>query len=717
MIPKKLIVSNFMILSRVEIDFDQFSSAIIIARINGDTRKSNGSGKSTVFHALNYALFDFLPVSPLEKAIRENQNQMSVILEFEIENSGLYRISRSRRRKSKQGEIKLEKFENQNWKDKSEKTNSETEKEIQILLGFNLEILKNTNFFGQSDLSGLFSARSLAARRSIFEDLFMLQIYSVLEKNLQQRKIKELEKEVLKLERDLLSYKDLEIEISKLDEDLNLEEEKKKELENSVLELEEKIVIFSEKITEQKIILSSQKESNIQNLKQKQLEKTSLQFKIAEVEKIIVEKNKLIRSVESQIEERKKESEKLLLLLEAEKNKKLRSPLLIKPELEKTQKNEVAGRNFVSRLEAEVRQKEKQNLPENQNCPECEQNISDEYRVKHCEDKKIKLKEQKLSLEGFRVRLAAITAKKINLETEWETAIIWENQLAILEEKLNGKEKEILNLLETEKQQKQFLSHFEGELNNNLKNLATLEVALNNLVDQSSNLNLEKDKETLLSLEKKLQEEKQNKQKILILFSENDKKLAVTKNSLQIKKNDLEQKKKITLELSSKKEELEISYLVQSSFKDAIPRFIISENVADLEQQVNLWLEKLKPDVKIKINSENFEIEFLLENKSRVYDQLSFGQKFIIFVAFKLGMQNLLKKKFNFSCSLLQFDEVDQSFDENNVEVYLNLIKELQKNYKVLVVAHNDNLKSFFSHSLVLESNGIDSSAGELISH
>ena len=308
--PKKLLISNFMILASLEVDFEQFSSAIVVARINGDTRKSNGGGKSTVSHALNYVLFDLLPVSPLEKAIREGQDAMSVTLEFETEAGILYRISRSRRRKAKQAEIKLEKWDDQ-WKDQSQKTNSETEKEIQKLLGFNFEILRHTNFFGQSDLSGLFSAKTSSARRSIFGDLFFLDIYSALEKNIQQKKIKELEQEVNLIEKQVLSQNISENEILELRSKIKILEDKKENYSFLLENAENSIFDWQEKIAQQKLRLSSGIEKKISLLEEKKKEQNSWQKKKNYSIQIIEEKNKFLPTCLQQITEKRKEIEKL----------------------------------------------------------------------------------------------------------------------------------------------------------------------------------------------------------------------------------------------------------------------------------------------------------------------------------------------------------------------------------------------------------------------
>lgn len=714
--PKKLIISNFMILSSVEVDFDQFSSAIVVARINGDAGKSNGGGKSTISHALNYVLFDFFHLSPLEKIFREGQEQVSVSLEMEIENQGLYKITRSRRRKSRQAEIKLEKFENLKWIDKSQKTNSETEQEIQKLLNFNYETIKNTNFFYQSDLSGLFSAKSAPARKLIFEDLFQLQIFSSLEKALTQEKIKDLEKEILRLEREILGFKS-QSSLEETKDKISLLENEKIDLESKIEEQQRIIFLSQETIAEQKSLLLSDKEVKLENFKKKKNEYEFLKLKLQELETLILEKEKNSNFSVLQLEEKRKELKSFNVLFQQEKEKRFRKDEEIKFDLEKAQKNEVAGRNFVARLEADVKQKEKQNLPSNDSCPECEQEISVNYRQKQKLEKDQKLKEMKESLEGYRVKLSALTAKKINLEEEWQKSIVWHNQLQIWEEKLKNKQKEILSGEENEKQQNNFILHLKQEKLLKKEFFDSLKKENDELEKEIESLEIEKQKHVIVLLYQELEIKKQILQSYFTSLSTNNKSLAVLQSLQETQiKNQIE-KQKLEEEIKNKKEELELSYILQTGLKNEIPRSIINENIIVLEQNVNLWLQKLKPEVQILVDKENFEIEFKLENKIRSYDQLSFGQKFIIFVAFKLGMQNLLKNKFGFQCSLLQFDEVDQSFDETTTQVYIKLIKELQNTYKILVIAHNDNLKNSFSHSIVLDSNGVDCATGKLISH
>jgi len=56
--PLFLKLENFFSHKQSEIDFKQFDSALLLGSIDGDYSKSNGSGKSAIFEAILWCLFN-----------------------------------------------------------------------------------------------------------------------------------------------------------------------------------------------------------------------------------------------------------------------------------------------------------------------------------------------------------------------------------------------------------------------------------------------------------------------------------------------------------------------------------------------------------------------------------------------------------------------------------------------------------------------------------
>ena len=94
----RLYVKDFCCYDWAYIDFTQFNSALLVGKKENNDEFSNGVGKSTIFQAIEYALFNFSDAN-LEDIIRDDTPECNVTLDFE-ENSQLYRLTRTRTRKN-----------------------------------------------------------------------------------------------------------------------------------------------------------------------------------------------------------------------------------------------------------------------------------------------------------------------------------------------------------------------------------------------------------------------------------------------------------------------------------------------------------------------------------------------------------------------------------------------------------------------------------------
>jgi len=164
--PIYLNIENFMCHEKSTIDFSQFSAALIVGKISGNDLYSNGVGKTTLFKAIEYALFNASDVN-LDKLVRDDCKSCKVIFDFQIDDS-VYRVVRSR---SKKGTSDLslykkidvnntdphqESVDEASWKDISSRRAPDTEKDLVSLIKINPKSFRSTVHFAQNDFSGLF---------------------------------------------------------------------------------------------------------------------------------------------------------------------------------------------------------------------------------------------------------------------------------------------------------------------------------------------------------------------------------------------------------------------------------------------------------------------------------------------------------------------------------------------------------------------------------
>ena len=97
--PIRLELENFMGHKHTIIDCTLFSSALIVAKGVSNQDISNGTGKSTLFKAVEYVLFGEYEAKTLDELVRKECDIGKVIFDFKT-NDIIYRIERSRNRKT-----------------------------------------------------------------------------------------------------------------------------------------------------------------------------------------------------------------------------------------------------------------------------------------------------------------------------------------------------------------------------------------------------------------------------------------------------------------------------------------------------------------------------------------------------------------------------------------------------------------------------------------
>ena len=96
--PLRLYIENFTCHSNSYIDFTQFNSALIIGKVDNNDLYSNGVGKTSIFKAIEYVLFNQADMN-LEKIIRDDTSLCRIVFDFSI-NKQEYRVARTRTKKS-----------------------------------------------------------------------------------------------------------------------------------------------------------------------------------------------------------------------------------------------------------------------------------------------------------------------------------------------------------------------------------------------------------------------------------------------------------------------------------------------------------------------------------------------------------------------------------------------------------------------------------------
>src|SRR5579859_2919234 len=727
--PIRLYIKNFMCLSYGFIDFTLFNSALIVGKKDGNDHYSNGVGKSSIFKAIEYVIFNQTDIN-LEKIILDDSDYCSVVLDFMIGNQE-FRLSRKRSKKGNSDltllqrnaqsgsdtevyhllvdgeyEAHLDKNKTEKyWKNLSGSRSGDTEKELDKLIKFNHKSFRSTVHFMQNDMTGLPTVSS-EKRKAILKDALNLIIYTKLEKIVKE-KFSLLTKEAEKIKTLIDSLGFPETEIQEAEKHLL-------EVKNILLIKENNLIILNDQIAQcnnqinQLSLNCSNLELGLSSLLSQESitldAKNKLELSIKEYQNKKNDIIKVAKTIITEINDLKLTQDKLskidfsqIDVFNAQIEKKKEEVILYSSDI----------KNYTNKYE-----ELKIPLPNESVCKHCRQSMSNEHK-NECQ----KHIDEEIKVLQFNIQ----NAKKSVIKTNNELS---ENQKTLLSLQNNKQQLESLN-------NKISLKGKEVQEKNNLHNeylssLDRLNQELNNKNIELTNLREELKKSSLQEIELLKQQIIAKKQNLSDLMNKSSlliKEITHYNNNQAVLQHNLEQKnkdknKKIELEKNLVELENKLSKLpivIQGFSSSGMPNLIIQDVLDDLQLEANKLLNLLKPGLqlsflieKTKGNGEiddTLDIIYCLNGKERYYEQLSGAMKLSIVFSLKLGLSFLLKKRIGIDLKFLLLDEIDQSLDKASIDAFADIVKFFQQDFTILIITHNDRLKDKFNHLIMVEQN------------
>lgn len=677
MIPRKLVLKNFLSHSHSSIDFDKFNVALILGKFNNNTDESNGSGKSSILNAIEWNLFDKSRHKRKDKVVKRDATVCSVSFEFQIEQD-IYRVVRKRNKVVSESDVLLYQWNGSDWVNISCDTNRATDAKIEKVINFNHEIFINSVYFKQGDVS-LFTDSTASKRKDIIKSLLKLDIWDEY-----QKKAKNYAREyAVKIEEKKLLLADIN------------------EIDGQIEKLNSNIKRLKKQIKKQNSLY--QRSSN-KLIAKKSSYKSILDFNVKEEIKeingqITKEKAQLntLNSTATQNKKSIQKYEKLLNEQNRSKNelkKKIDSLELL--DLKKAQSGLIQGRTKERILKQQISDLQKNiNL---EKCETCFRKISTSTAKKIEKRRASELKKAKQQYESISQKLKAAEKKFRNLEKAHRSKsdmILKLNKVLV---KVSSLEK-TLGSLKTK----------QHDIENQIEqiDLEALQKQINDIKSKYSKSNIEDICAELEDLEDRVSKLRKNIDQLNIEFG-----------SCVSERNRLSEKKKSQDIIQNELYDLNDKYLLYDKLKnyfgkDGIQATIIENVVGELENYSNQILSKIcnePTSVIIKCQrqtekgtwSETFDIGVNVGGASDDLESLSGGEKFRVALALRLALSKILSKRSNSTIKFLMLDEVSSSLDAKGLEIFGDIILKLGNEMKILIISHDDRLKSKFSDIIMV---------------
>jgi DNA repair exonuclease SbcCD ATPase subunit len=732
--PLRLYVENYMCFDRAYIDFTQFSSALIVGRKEDNDCHSNGVGKTSLFKAIEYVLFNQADVN-LENIVRDDSAACHIVVDFLIGNQE-YRVSRSRTKKGSTDLTLLQrnaqdgleeevyhqitssktdstyqcyrpyidkKETEKYWKDLSGSRAGDTEKDLGKLIKFTSKSFRSTVHFMQNDLAGLPTVTA-EKRKGILKDALNLIVYIKLEKMAKERAsllFKDIEKHQILIEGLGDPNQDLKVLATQLLEVeeilLNKQEEK--------ATLEEELKLYNEKVA-QLTLNHSALESKFAALLAQEVslinDRSRTEISVKEYTSKRANVIKAAKDLVIEIKTLKDSQAKLASLNYSDID-------ILAEQIEKS-KEQITQHNLTIKNSLEKYEDLKVPLPSGSMCKNCRKPMSDSERndcQKHISQD---MKDLQKTIQGSKQIVIALNTELTKHQQTINSLNLSKQQLESINTKITNKNKEYQDKNALHDEYHGLLEKFKKELDDKTKELEAVQIELKNSSLEEAN-----------SLKSEIVVTKQKITTLVTRINLSNKEITHYNSNKAVIQHNTEQKIKDSLKkelLLKTLKELESKYaklpaVIQGFSSIGIPNLIIQDVLDDLQIEANNLLSLLKPGLQLSFfiektkddgeQADTLDIKYHINGKERYYEQLSGAMRLAVAFSLKLGLSFLLQNRIGTDIKFLLLDEIDQSLDKASVDAFADIVKFFQKDFTVLVITHNDRLKDKFSHAILVE--------------
>lgn len=680
MIPKSLKIQNFLSHDTSEIDFDKFNVALILGTYGDESDQSNGAGKSAIFESITWALFGKSRHKKVDGVVKWNRRACRVEFTFFVEDE-LYRIVRTRDKIIRDSDVIFEQWDGTKFNNITCDTNSATDRKIILIINVNYEVFVNSVYFKQDDIS-MFATATPSKRKDVLKALLKMGKWDAYQKKAKE-KLKVLETKIEEKSQNLVPLVELNKGLAKCK--LGVAVTKKQIKENNTEYAKINTDLISKKSQYQTIYGNTDNVST--KLKKLQLELLNMKKRSKEIKEHRKENDKTIKQNTGNIA---KLQQKISEYSDQIKNKDEQdiSALQSRIVVGKTKKNLLS--ETITNLKREIKLAGK--------CDICKHPLTKHEIGNIKKNRKEELIKNQSSYNKICSRLTNADKSLKNMESIVKTGNKAELDRGKAQIKISKSQNEINSCMASD-----------TILINENKLLFTqdIEKEISNLKLKS---NKNKEEELLIEIENTDNELKEVKKK--------GDRLNVEYGSRIRKRNELSNLQKtqagLQKEIDKLNSEYSIYHKLRSYFgREGIQSIIIENVIEELENYSNETLARIcnePTSISIKTQkqndngswSETFDIFVKAGSRTDDFDTFSGGEKFRISLALRLALSNILSRRMGGVLKFLLLDEVSSNLDNNGLDMFIDIVKHLSDELKILVITHNERLKERFEDIIMV---------------
>jgi len=697
---------NFFNHADTEIDFTEVVSPTLVTG-------SNGAGKtSAMVESLTYALFGETRLASIDDAIRNEEDEMSVTVQFHLNNQDV-RITRSKKR-GKSQKLKL------SVNDIAvEELLSETQARIDKLIGLSSDTFRSSVLLRQDD-SNFFVKAKPDARKQIIAEILNLSQFERLEKIAKEKR--STNKAEIKASQYVLATIE-DVDISELKDQLariaKILSKHGKKIESAQAELNEiwewnagvseqvkryKEVASNNELINRKIAKTQQ---DIETQKREYEECTAVISKFKDPAKVLKQATEALEDLQEKIANGKER----LATVKAEMNSIVAEELRpIDIEIATLEQAMKSRDSELPKMRTKLSKMEALDVSE---CPTCLQELNknkhqallaemkkdiERLEVLNVADKKklAKLQEKRLYVKhGHSDSIKLLNSEGLGLNTDIGE---WSSDLATVKSVYQAKIKAKEDYTQA-KQREEFLVQKGDELGYNLDFLKT---QIKSLPEVTLEAKDESDiKEKLAELRD------QQKQAISAQVD--------IEQTIAKAEKDADKKQKLTEDIGRFKQELELLELLCVALsKNGIPASIIETVLPEIQETANFYLAKMSESTfeltfnttaTLKNGEERgtLDVQVFDGHVWRNFESLSGGEQFRVSLSIRLALSKVLSRRAGVELDLLILDEPASALDTEGREAFCSTIKSLSDSFsRILIMSHIPQLQEEFDSRINL---------------